>query len=403
MSDFNVESFNYEYAHKCYLAYYTNSGTPDMIAKGKEVAESDKWKNYITKWQSEDSTIYVDDVDENGKSTGMSQAARKEINSLEENGSEKSKKGGMASAVVGASEGAGLVAASALAMTGTLAGAIVYAAASAVFMAQTIIFQQRAKQNRELQARYISSAEKDLQYNYGAAQGKADAIHEMVVEQNALQTQIQEQSNENVGLANAVADATAVSSANTNLAALGTGDEVAGGAYDELASVNDEMLTTIGEYDQIMAEVNTSKSIVSSIRNEMPQFQKQSKNDKTSMWIYAATAAAAIAPAAIGIALASSKILAFGAGAWIMGLLVAGIVLCGVAAGFAFVEAGKQKQSLANADKTAEDSAKVYDDAKNAASDIRSKISESNNMYQNGQAMMEDFAEEDANHNGGPV
>ena len=74
MSDFNVESFNYDYAHKCYLVYASGdtAAADSMYEKGKEVAESKKWINYVTKWQTEDVTVYdMDDeerkeLDENG-------------------------------------------------------------------------------------------------------------------------------------------------------------------------------------------------------------------------------------------------------------------------------------------------------------------------------------------------
>ena len=410
MSDFNVESINYEYAHKCYMAYYTNSGTSDMIEKGKEVAQSDKWKSYIVKWQSEDSTIYVDsgEVDENNKSTGLTKAAKDEINQLDKTGADKSKKGGVAYASIGAVAGAaasatGLAyAAEAFGDTGSIIAAAAYCAVGAIFLGMTMAIKNQVAQNRNLQANYISRAEKDLTYNYADAQNKAASISEMVTQQNELQLKIQDESKANVGLSNAVADATSVSSASTNLAALGTGDEVAGGAYDELSSINDEMLTSISEYDQIMAEVVTNKSVVNSIKDEMPKFQKQRTNDKTAMLLLGVGAGLAALGGAAGVAMSVTNIAAPIIAAAVA-LFVAGIVLFGVSAVFALKENSEQKNALTKADETDKTATETFKNASAAASDIRSRMIESNTMYQNGQAMMEDFAEEDANHNGGPV
>jgi len=411
MSDFNVDSFNYEYAHKCYLAFYTNSGTSDMIAKGKEVSESDKWKSYIVKWQSEDSTLYVDDVDANGESTGMSQAAKKEINNLEKDGSAKSKKGGEAVAgAVGAPTAAAGAAMGLLAKTvgkamgenGAVWAALIYLGIGIVFAITSELMRNQVKQNRELQERYVKKAEQDLAYNYADAQNKATAIHDLVSQQNEMQTQIQEQANANVGLSNAVADATTVSSVNTNMAALGTGDQVAGGAYDELTELNDEMLTTIGEYDVIMAEVNTNKSIVKVIDTDMPKFQQQRKNDKTTALIFAIGGFVAAAAGAMGIMAATANTVP-----WIIAVAIlayiGGMVAFGVPAALAMKESSNQSQALQKADETSKNAQQASNAASSASSDIRSKINESNTMYQNGQAMMEDFAEEDANHNGQPV
>jgi len=58
MANTNVNEYNYNYAHECYIAYYNNTGTEEQRRNGKLVAESEKWKSYVIKWQSEDSTTY---------------------------------------------------------------------------------------------------------------------------------------------------------------------------------------------------------------------------------------------------------------------------------------------------------------------------------------------------------
>ena len=401
MAEFNVDTLNYEQAHRYYLAYYTGSGSVEMQNKGKEVAKSEKWESYITKWQSEDSTIY--DLD--GKDEKPSEAAQKEIDNLHENGEGKDNTFGAVGAGIMAAGGAALAIIAktvmpSVASTGNILAAGIYATIGTIYAIISEVMRNQAKQNREVQEKYIAKAEKDLAYDYATAESKAQDISSAVSYQNEYANQIIQKANGDVGLANAVADATQDSNMDIHISALGQGDSIAGAAYDEISDISDEMLESIAEYDQILAEVNTSKSIVNVIKDDMPKFKQQRTTDKIMEYLFAAGGIASVLGGVAGIsaAMAANILPPIAAGAII--LFAAGIILFGLAAGLSMGEATKQKQGESNAENKVNESNDVFKNATNASNNVRSQIDQSNLMYQNNLSMMNDMDEEDANMNG---
>ena len=419
MADLNVDvnDYTYEEAHRCYLAYYTNTGSTEMQQKGAAVAESKTWSKFILKWQSEDATIY--DLDgEDGK---PSAAAQKRINELDEDGADNSKKGNVAGAVAGGAVAIGSVAGALvgaktagkiIATNGSLWAAVIYLGTGIIFAFISEGIRSQAKQNRELQERYVKEAEKDLAYNYAAAEQRAEEISNEVSNLSEQAQGLVNNANANVGLSNSVADATVDSNGRVNLAALGQGDAVAGETFDELANINDEMLNTIGEYDEIYASLNTNKSVVNSIKGNMPKFLQQRKNDHGSMMTFEIAGFIGAALGAIGIYVAIAKGVAYStitfgtmavAQAVVVALIVVGMAMFGLAAFMAMKEVSNQKTAMQTADDTANKSEEAANNASKASDSIRQKINDSNAAYKNNQSNMDNMDEEDANYNGGPV
>ena len=404
-----VNNLNYEEAHRYYLAFYTNTGSEDLQKMGEEVSKSPKWQPFITKWQSEDATIY--DLD--GGDDELSPAAKKEIDNLEEDGPENTDKskarlgGGAAVGGVTALAGLGLAlfcktSLSSMTGNGSVIVAGIYAAVGVVYVVISEVIRAQAKQSRETQERYIAKAEKDMEYDFAAAQAKADDLHNIISFQNEQANKIMQEANANVGLTNAVASATADSNTQVSISALGQGDAVAGAALAEIEGINDEILNTIGEYDQIIAEVNNNKAIVDTIKNDLPEFKEQRANDKITEYLFAAGGAAGVIAGAMGIMASASNIIPVITAVAIV-LFAAGIICFGAAAIMSFMEASKQQQGENNADEKLKQAKEVYSKASEASSHINECRTQSNLMYQDGLDMAGEMDKEDVNYNGPAV
>ena len=402
MADVNVDTLNYDAAHRYYLAYYTGSGSEDDQKAGKQVAESKKWSDYITKWQSEDTTQY--DIDGNG-----SAAANKEKDNLAEDGPGNDKSDSVGREAAGGVVG-GIAAAAGvgfalmvktgiqpLAETGTIIAAAVYAGFGAAYVIIEEIIRSQAKQSRERQEKYIAKAEKDLQYDFAAAEAKSQEINDMVSAQSALVTKTQEQTKGDVTLSDAVAEATANSNAAVNVAALGQGDAAAGKAFAELDGINNEMLESVSEYDAIISEVQTNKDVIQQIKTDLPEFQEARKNDKTTETLFAIGGAAGVLAGAVGI-MASGSNLMLGPAA--IALFAVGIILFGVAAVMSYMESSKQKTAEDNAGTAIDNTEQKYQEAESANSSIKENINSSNADYQSGIAAQQDMDKADSNANG---
>ena len=402
MANVNVDTLNYEAAHRYYLAYYTSSGSEDDQKTGKQVAESKKWSDYITKWQSEDTTQY--DIDGSG-----SVAANKEKDNLAEDGPGNDKSDSVGREAAGGVVG-GIAAAAGIGMAlaiktgilkiasnGSPLAAGIYAGLGAVYVIIEEIVRSQAKQSRERQEKYIAKAEKDLQYDFAAAEAKSQEINDMVSAQSALVTKTQEQAKGDVTLSDAVAEATANTNAKVNVAALGQGDATAGKAFEELDGINSEMLESVSEYDSIISEVQTNKDVIQQIKTDLPEFQEARKNDKTTETLFAIGGAAGVLAGAVGLMAAAAYGITAIAG---IVLFAVGVILFGVAAVMSYMESSKQKQGEEQAGQAIDKTEQKYQEAESANSNIRENINSSNADYQSGVAAQQDMDKADANANG---
>ena len=365
MSSFDVDSFNYEYAHQCYQIYVSgNMYAPDsMYEKGKEVAESKKWLHYVTKWQTEDITVY--EMDEEG----LDENAAQDKSGLD---------GAATTGAIGAAAAGGLAAgatatttttttvtlpglpmilgseaapemlettvevASNTASTGALVAAVLYFAVGLIFLGLTAAFKVKAQNSRKQQEAYFNTAEEIIKYDFAS---KMEEANMMYAEMNAFTEQAAELStaaNVQISNANTVASATAVSASEVSTAARAKADEGAAQIIDDLDELDTGVLDNLPKLDSILKEIDARKEMLYKIKAEIPKFEKNRKEQLIMMSVLAGAGALGAIGGAIGLAMSWTN---YAAAAWAAALFIIGIAAFAAAAIVAGIEILPQKSA----------------------------------------------------------
>ena len=370
MSSFNVENFNYDYAHKCYKEYASgNVGAADsMYEKGKEVAESKKWLSCVTKWQTEDVTVY-------DMGDGLDEHSAKDQTANVFTGS--------AGAVLGAAGGAalagvagGLTATTAItgtttslsvslatngliqqiptisqtANTGTLPAAIVYAAFGAIFLAMTTAFKVNAQNDRKDQEQYMKTGDEIMQYDYYEKIAEVDEMNNEMAELSAQASKITKDANVEVAAANEVAKETATSKPSVSVASESSADQSASKIIADLDALDEGILNNLPKLDKIFEELEVREDATKTIRQELPKFDKNRKQQILLMGMLAGGAALGAVAGGIGLGMAWTNYLLAPVA---MGIFIAGIALFAASAVLAGIEIpaqNKSKNQLENED-----------------------------------------------------
>jgi len=402
MANTNVNEYNYNYAHECYIAYYNNTGTEEQRRNGKLVAESEKWKSYVIKWQSEDSTTYDEGDYKDEKLSGVDSNVEDE---------KKTRNKGLALGIgaggAGAASGSAAVALVELAKktgdaakTGSIVAAAAYAAVGVVFLALcgTVINKAIASRNQENQ--YINQTTPIMEYNFDAALGKAGSINEMIAGYQAAAYELTQQAGAEVNLSNNVSNVMTGANNPMAFAAMGNADATAGETSDELEGINSEILSMCAEYDTIITEVQGQKLIADEVKEKTAEHNKNRKMDKTAMLSLAIGATAAALAGVVGIAMSWGNLVAAAAA---VALFAVGVITFGASALLGFAENKKQGQVLETGNQYVETATNTSSTASETDSDLSSFQAESNASYQSTLDMQEQMNEENANYTGEAV
>ena len=396
MANTNVNEYNYNYAHECYIAYYTGDQTDTTkYNNGKLVAESEKWKSYVIKWQSEDSTTYDVDDYKSDKMEGVDKDSGKEQK-------------GVGGITTGAVAGAGGIAVALLAknlkFVGNIVTAGVYAALGIIFLGMALSFTNKAKESRTKQEQYINQTTPFVEYDFNQALGKAGQLNEMIIGYQTAAYELTQQAGTEVNLSNNVSNVMTGANNPMAFAAMGSADATAGETSDELEGINSEILSMCAEYDAIITEVNGQKAISEEVKNISAEHSKNRKANNNAMIGLAAGGAAAAACGLLGAFLAyqSNGFVTFLAIAAIA-LYVVGAALFGIGAFSAFKEQTQQKTGMQAADQQVDLATTSVENGTSASSDIGSFQAESNASYQSTLDMQEQMNDENANYTGEAV
>ena len=425
MSDFNVENFTYEYAHQCYQQYVAgNTGAADsMYEKGKEVANSPKWLNDVTKWQTEDINVY--DMDEEGLENHQAQ-------------DKTGKDGAIAGATVGAAAGVAAGAAagtmtavtsttaetvsfsmplimgsetsaqaiegsvdkiSTAAETGSLATAIVYAAFGTLFLVMTSLFKVNAQNGRKDQEAYFNTADEIMNYDFDSKIAEAETMHAEMASYAERATALTKAANIEVTAANTIGASTEISAQNVSVSAKSVADEGASKVINEIDSMDEGILENLPRLESIMNEIQARKDMVSNIKDELPKFEKNRKEQKLLMSILTGGAALGAVAGGIGLALAWTNYLLAPVA---MALFFAGIATFVASAIVAATEIGPQNKAQKAASQGGEEGQKVTETLNKA----NAALGRTRSVYNTGNTneaalynMSSEAKEEDANVN----
>ena len=363
MSTYNVENFGYKYAHDCYLEYIAGntSAADNMYEKGKEVAESPAWLSYVTKWQTEDVTVY--EMDEEG---------------LNNNGAKDNTgfEGGTTGAVIGAAAGIGLAAGATAttatttttsvsmigsiteagiemvqeevettvteASTGALASAIIYCVVGALFLAMTSVFYVMAKNGRKDQENYLNTANEIMKYDFDGKMDEIKAINDETAKYTAAATELSKTANIQVTAANTAAEAMAVSNETASLTAASSGDLEMSKIIPELEEFDGAIMEQLPTLESLSQELQARKDTLTRIKEELPKFEKNRKEQLTMMSILTGAGALGAIGGAIGLGLAWTNYVAAPVA---MAFFIIGIAAFAVSAILAATEISPQSKA----------------------------------------------------------
>ena len=420
MSDFNVENFTYEYAHKCYLQYVAgNTGAADsMYEKGKEVANSPKWLNDVTKWQTEDVNVY--DMDEEGLENHQAQ---------DKTGKDGATAGAAVGAAAGVAAGAaagtmtavttitGSTAASAgvqmatnglitkvptitqSAETGSLAAAIVYSVFGVLFLVMTSIFKVNAQNGRKDQEAYFNTADEIMKYDFDSKIAEAETMNSEMASFAEEASALTKAANIEVAAANTIGASTEVSEQNVSVSAKSVADEGASKVIDEIDSMDEGILENLPRLESIMNEVQARKDMVNKIKDELPKFEKNRKEQVLLMSLLTGGAALGAIAGGIGLGLSWTNYLLAPAA---MALFFVGIAAFAASAIVAATEISPQSKAQKAASQGGEEGQKVTETlnkANAALGSTRSVFSAGNTNEAALSNMSSEAREEDANVN----
>ena len=188
--------------------------------------------------------------------------------------------------------------------TGSLAAALIYCVFGVLFLAMTSAFKVMAQNGRKHQEAYFNTADEIMKYDFKSKMEEVDMMNQEITNFTEQATELTKAANIQMSAANSVAAATSASNQSVSVAASAVADEGAASVIDDLDELDSGILDNLPRLDQLYEEIAARKEMFFKIKQELPKFEQNRKDQIKLMWIL--TGGAALAALAGGIGLACS-------------------------------------------------------------------------------------------------
>jgi len=294
---FNVESFGINYAQECYEEYYRGNvnAADSMYEKGEAVANCDKYKALLPKWQvaaSKDDTQYEMEDELNSNKAENPDDPSGTAGKILKFG-EKVGLGLGSSSPDAVIKSAPSIMAACMLMP---LGIIPFSLYGALFLTVTSAFKSMAKNDRKHQEEYFKQAETIMNgVDLDKLVADAMAINQQVTSYTQEAENFSKAAGVEVTAANTVSSATSVSEQNVSVSAQAIADEGAGQVANELEALDKGILSITPNLDEITETINHYKDLTTSIKENYDQFKENRELQKKTMERFAIAAGICIA------------------------------------------------------------------------------------------------------------